>query len=199
MLKTVLFFVFLCGASLTASAQNNDLAGVVGAKITPSTSSASGTTTVNTSLAFEVSFAHQIKGLPFAALQLELPVMVTPKSTVNSSNLFASKSYSSLYFTPGFRLKFAASTSVSPWIAIGGGLVRFNPSSTSQVGGTNPANSSIKGAGEAGAGLDFKAPILPLTFRVEAREYFSGAPNLNLPSLSLHNNIFAGAGLVLRF
>jgi hypothetical protein len=196
--KTVLLLIFLLGASLIAAAQN-DLAGVVGVKFTPSTSSATGTTTVNTSLAFEGSFAHQIKGLPFASLQIELPVMVTPKSTVNSSNLFASKSYSSLYFTPGLRLKFAPSASISPWVAIGGGLARFNPSSTSQVGGTNPANSTLKGAGEAGAGLDFKTPILPLIFRIEARQYFSGAPNLNIPSLSLHNNIFAGGGLVVRF
>ncbi|HLJ28864.1 MAG TPA: hypothetical protein VKY85_19295 [Candidatus Angelobacter sp.] len=197
--KTVFLFVLLCGASLVAAGQSNDLAGVVGVKITPSASSTSGTTTVNKALGFEGSFAHQIKGMSLAALQVELPVMVTPKSTVNSSNFFASKSYSSIYVTPGIRLRFAPSASVSPWVAVGVGIARFNPSATSQVGGTNPATGALKGAGDAGGGLDFKAPGLPLTFRVEVREYFSGAPNLNIPSLSLHNNIFAGGGVVLRF
>lgn len=192
-------FLFVLTVSLSAAAQGNDLALVAGGKFTPSVSSTFGTTAANTAFAVEGSFAHQIKEFPLLSLQLEIPVMVAPNSTINSSNFFASKSYNALYFTPGFRLRFASAAPISPWVAIGGGLARFNPSTTTQVGGVNAATSTVKGVGEAGAGLDFKAPGVPLTFRVEAREYFSGVPNLNIPNLSLHHNIFAGVGIVVRF
>lgn len=199
MRKIALLLIFFLGTTLLAAAQGNDLAVVVGAKFTPSASSSLGTTTVNTAAAFEGSFAHQIKGFSLVSLQIEVPVMASPNSTVKSSNLFASKSYNSIYFTPGVRLRFASSSSISPWVALGGGVVRFGPSSVSQVGGTSAAASTWKGTGDAGAGLDFKAPVIPFTLRVQVREYFSGAPNLSIPSLSLHNNIFAGIGLVVRF
>lgn len=191
-------FVLAIAVSSSALAQGNDLAVVVGGKFTPSASSASGTTTVNHAVAFEGSFAHQIKGFTLASLQIEVPVMAAPNSTIKSSNFFASKSYNSLYITPGLRLRFASEASISPWVAVGGGVARFSSSSTSVVGGFSAASGALKGVVEGGGGVDFKAPG-PLTFRVEAREYFSGAPNLNLPNLSLHNNIFAGAGLVLKF
>lgn len=199
MQKIVLLLIFFLGTCLLAVAQGNDLAVVVGAKFTPSASSSLGTTTVNTAAAFEGSFAHQIKGFSLVSLQVEVPIMASPNSTVKSSNLFASKSYNSIYFTPGVRLRFASSSSVSPWVALGGGVVRFGPSTVSQVGGTSAAASAWKGTGDVGAGLDFKAPVIPFTLRIQVREYFSGAPNLNIPSLSLHNNIFAGIGLVVRF
>jgi hypothetical protein len=199
MIKTVILGFLVLAVSLVAVAQSNDLAVVAGAKFTPSASSTSATTTFNSAFAFEGSFAHQIKGFSLLALQVEIPVMVAPNSTLKSSNFFASKSYNSLYFTPGFRLRFAASAPVSPWIAIGGGIVRFNPSTTTQVGGANAATQTVKGVGEVGGGVDFKAPGIPVRLRVEAREYFSGSPNINIPNLSLHNNLFAGIGLMVRF
>jgi hypothetical protein len=195
--KALLGFVLL--SAMFAVAQTSELAGVVGVKFTPSSSSAtSGSTSVDTALGFEFSLAHQFKGAANVSLMWEVPVMVTPSATVNTSNLLASKNYSSLYFTPGIKLKFGL-PSLSPWISIGGGIAHFSPSHTSISGGASPATSTTKGAGSAGAGLDFKAGFLPLTFRVEAREYFSGAPNLNIPQLSLHNNLFAGGGIVITF
>jgi hypothetical protein len=195
-----LLFLLVVGFSLLAVGQGNDLAVVVGAKVTPGgASSPFGTATVNTALGFEGSVAIQLTPLPFASLQVELPVMFTPNTTVNSSNFFSPKSYSSVYITPGIRLKFKPTSSFNPWVAVGGGLVRFNPSSTSVAGGSTSATGALKGSIDAGAGLDFKAPYIPFLIRVQAREYFSGSPNLNIASLSLHNNLFAGIGLVVRF
>ncbi len=197
MRKSVLLFAVIT-ISIAAAAQSADVALVAGAKFTPSPSSTSGTITANSAFAIEGSFAFQIKGFSLVSLQVEVPVMAAPNSTIKSSNLFASKSYNSLYVTPGLRLRFASGSSVSPWVAVGGGIARFNPSTITQVGGANPATTSIKGVGEAGGGIDFKA-VGPLILRAEVREYFSGAPNLNIPNLSLHNNVFAGIGLVARF
>lgn len=199
-MRNALFsFLLVIGFSIAASAQGNDFGLVVGAKITPSASSALGSTTVNTALGVEASLAVQVKTLPFAALQVEVPLMVTPNATVKSPDFFASKSYNSVYITPGIRLKLKPIALMNPWVAVGGGVVRFGPSKVSEAGGFSSASGSLKGAIDFGGGLDFKAPRIPFTLRVEAREYFSGAPNLNIPSLSLHNNLFAGVGLVVRF
>lgn len=199
-MRNALFSLLLVlGFSILASAQGSDLALVAGAKITPSASSPVGSTTVNTALGVEGSLAVQIKALPFAALQVEVPIMVTPNATVKSPDFLASKSYNSVYITPGVRLKLRPIAPVNPWVAVGGGVVRFGPSKVSEAGGVSSASGTVKGAIDFGGGVDFKAPHIPVTLRVEAREYFSGAPNLNIPSLSLHNNVFAGAGLVVRF
>lgn len=200
-MRNLLFlFLFVLGLSLAAAAQGpNDVSLVVGAKVTPSVSSASGSTKVNTALGFEGSLAVQVQGLPFASLQVELPVMATPNATVNSSNFLASKSYNSVYITPGIRLKFKPTAIFNPWVAAGGGIVRFGPSPFTQLGGTSAAAGALKGTIDVGGGVDFKAPHVPFTLRMEVREYYSGAPNLNISNLSLHNNIFAGAGLVVRF
>lgn len=199
MRNVLALFVLIVGISFSAAAQGNDLAVVAGAKFTPGPSSPFGAITVNRSPAFEAGFAHQIKGFSLASLQIEFPIMAAPNATIRSSNFFVTKSYNSLYITPGLRLRFASEASVSPWVALGGGLVRFAPSSVSVAGGTSSAAGALKGTGDAGGGLDFKVPVVPLTFRIEAREYFSGSPNLNIPQLSLHNTVFAGAGLVLKF
>jgi hypothetical protein len=188
------------GLSVAANGQGNDLSAVVGVKFTPSTSSAlAGSTSIDTSLAFELGFAAQLKSLPMASLELEVPVLITPSAGVNTSNLLASKNYTSLYFTPGVRLKFSPKGSISPWVAVGGGLAHFSPSRTSISGSASPATSTAKGVVDAGGGVDFKMSFLPVRFRVEVREYFSGSPNLNIPQLSLHNNVFAGGGIVLTF
>ena len=198
--RVFLLLIFVLGVSIAATAQGNDLAFVVGAKFTPSTSSAlGGSTSIDTHIGIEGSFAFQLKGLPMASLEIEVPVMVTPSANVNTSNLLASKNYTSLYFTPGFRLKFAPSGSISPWFAVGAGLAHFSPSTTSVSGSASPATSTTKGAGDVGGGVDFKMKFVPLRFRIEAREYFSGSPNLNIPQLSLHNNLFVGGGIVLTF
>ena len=202
MRKIFVLIGFLMAVSFSAAAQSNDLALVAGVKVTPSGSAATGapnTVDVDKSFAFEASFAHDLKSVPMVALQLELPVVAVPNADVTSSNVLASKSYSSFYFTPGFRLRFGTKLPISPWLAAGAGIAHFNPSQTNQVGGASPANSSTKGVFDVGGGLDFKAPVLPIAFRLEVREFYAGVPNLGLPRLDLHHNIFAGGGIVFRF
>jgi hypothetical protein len=199
-MRNALFLLLvIIGFSLAAAAQGNDFALVAGAKFTPSANNASATTTVNTAAGIEASLAHQIKGFSLAGLSIELPVLAVPNSTVTSSSFLSPRSYSSIYITPGARLSFASTSPISPWVAAGGGVVRFNPSPFSQVGGNTPASGSLKGAVDVGGGIDIRVARLPFRVRIEAREYFNGAPNLNILNLSLHNNLFAGAGLVFRF
>ena len=117
MRKTIVLFSMLVGICMGASAQSNELGVVAGVKITPSVGSATsptGTTSVDTSFAFEASYAARLAGTPGVALQLELPFTAVPNSNLKTSNLFAAKSYSSFYFTPGLRLKLAPDSVFSP-------------------------------------------------------------------------------------
>ena len=202
MRKIFVFTGFLLAICLSAAGQSNELALTAGVKITPSGTAGAGapnSVDVDKAFAVEGSFAHDLKSVPMVALQLELPVVAVPTADVPRGSVLSSKSYSSIYFTPGFKLRFGSKLPINPWIAAGAGIAHFNPSSTTQTGTPSGASSTTKGAFEAGGGLDFKATIFPIAFRLEVREFFTGVPNLGIPRLDLHHNIFAGGGIVFRF
>ena len=142
MRKIVLLPLLVIIVSICAAAQSNELAVIAGVKATPAGSAAIGTSnevSVDKSFAFEASYAHQLRSVPLVALQLELPMVAVPDAGLNKSNILVAKSYTSIYFTPGFRLKFATAFPVNPWISAGGGLAHFNPSSTNTAGGPSGA------------------------------------------------------------
>lgn len=215
MRKTVLIILFAALLSVSALAQRSELAVVAGVKITPSvggTNTIFGKTDVDTTFAVEGNFATTLAHVPFLALQLELPVIATPKANV-TSNIAAADSYSSLYFTPSLRLKFASGAPISPWVSGGAGIVHFSPNAPAFAPGTvhavvivpggtidpSGARSSTKAAYQVGAGLDFKTGFLPLAIRVQARELYTGLPDLGGIKINLRNNVMVGAGLVFRF
>jgi opacity protein-like surface antigen len=205
MRKTVLIILFAALLPAGALAQRSELAVVAGVKITPSvggTNTIFGKTDVDTTFAVEGNFTTTLAHVPFLALQLELPVIATPKANV-TSNIAAADSYSSLYFTPSLRLKLAPGAPVSPWVSGGAGIVHFSPHVlTIAAGGTidpSGAHSSTKAAYQVGAGLDFKTGFLPLAIRVQARELYTGLPDLGGIKINLRNNVMVGAGLVFRF
>jgi hypothetical protein len=198
-----LFFLgtIVLGLCMSAFAQRNEIAVVAGAKVTPTVgSTATGNqTNFSTTFAFEANYATQLAHVPAVALHLEFPFVASPSTDITTSNLTAVKSYSSIFFTPALRLKILPGGPFSPWISAGGGLAHFGPSSTTQAGTTVTTNSTNKGAVEGGIGADFHPPLLPLAFRVEARDFYTGIPNLNTVSIKVRHNILVGGGIVLRF
>lgn len=125
--------------------------------------------------------------------------MASPSVDLTTTNLTAVKSYSSFFFTPALRLKIVPASVFSPWISAGGGLVHFNPSSTTVGGTTTTVNSTTKSAVQGGAGFDIHPPLLPVAFRAEVRDFYTGIPNLNTIGIKVRHNLFAGGGVVLRF
>jgi hypothetical protein len=201
MRKHLLVFSILTLVCINAYAQKNELAFVAGAKVTPTVgSTATGTQTdFSTTFAFEANYAAQLVHVPAVALHLEFPFVASPSTNLSSSNLTAVKSYSSIFFTPALRLKVLPGSPFSPWISAGGGIAHFNPGSTTQAGTTTSTNSTTKSAVEGGIGADFHPPLLPIAFRVEARDFYTGIPNLNTLSIKVRHNILVGGGIVLRF
>jgi hypothetical protein len=199
MRKTLLVVSFLTAFCLNGFAQKNELAVIAGAKVTPKVGSATNETTFSTGFAFEGNYAAQLAHVPAVSLHLEFPVVASPSTDLSTSNLTAVKSYSSIFFTPALRLKLLPESPFSPWISAGGGLAHFGPGSTTQAGTTVTTASTNKGAVQAGVGADFHPPLLPVAFRFEARDFYTGIPNLNTVDIKVRHNIFVGGGVVLRF
>ncbi|MGB8911539.1 MAG: hypothetical protein WCC85_04660, partial [Candidatus Sulfotelmatobacter sp.] len=104
------------------------------------------------------------------------------------------------FVTPAARLNVFPNTAVSPWISFGGGFGHFSESSTLEFGGTNPGKTgTTTGVLQAGVGLDVKL-YKNFTLRGEAREFWSGVPQLNVNTdKSRQYNLFAGGGIVWHF
>lgn len=181
----LLLFVF--ATCLFANAQAHELAITVGGQFPSNNQFDSGT-----SFAVGASYAGRIFHLPLASLYFELPVVVGPKSV---TRLPSRSNYSSLFITPGLKLKFAPEFPISPYLAGGIGYARFHQDAATTVS----AQTLNKDVYDIGGGLDFKiAPFV--SWRGEVRDFYSGLPNFNsLPDTGRQHNIVAQTGLVLRF
>jgi len=198
-----LFFLstLVLGLSLSAFAQKNELALVAGAKITPTVgSTATGNqTTFSTGFSYEANYAAELAHVPAVSLHLEFPFVGAPTTNLTSSNLLAVNSYNAFFITPALRLKLLPGSPVSPWFSAGYGIGHFSPGTTTQGGLAVTVPSTNKGTAQGGAGLDFHPPLMPVAFRMEVRDFYTGVPNLNTLTIKARHNLFVGGGIVLRF
>jgi opacity protein-like surface antigen len=184
----VAFLFLLVVGCLPSFAQSNELAITGGGQFSSNSFFDSGT-----SWAVGANFAHRVAGIPFVGLYLEVPVVVGPKSVLKIS----STDYSSLFVTPGLKVKFAPSFFISPYVAGGVGFARFRVDATNST----PEQTRTNAVFDIGAGLDMKiAPFLSL--RGEVRDFYSGLPTFDLVGSGLsgrQHNVVPQAGLVFRF
>ena len=185
----LLFLVFTVGCSLCAKAQSNDIALTGGGMF-----SFTNPLDLGAAWALEGTFAHRIAGPPLVGIYFELPVAGSFTSPIPTlSGLAIARSYTSLFVTPGIRLRLAPSFPLSPYFSAGLGYARFN---NELFNGSNRVSNSF--AVDIGGGLDLH--ILPfIGLRGEIRNFNSGG--LDIPALAFgrQNSLFATAGIVLRF
>ena len=144
--------------------------------------------------ALEGTVAHKLVGVPLFSLAVELPVAGSFSSSIPTlSGTSIAKSYTSLFITPGLRVRLAPSFPISPYLSAGLGYGRFNRQLTN---GTSSANSTL--ALDIGGGVDLR--ILPfVSLRAEVRDYNSGGLGLESLALGRQNNLFVTAGVAIRF
>jgi len=179
--------LFMLVMSVFANAQRHELAFTVGGQWPSNEQFDSGA-----SFAVGGTYAGRIVHVPLAALYFELPVVVGTKSV---TRLPSRSNYSSLFITPGLKVKFAPEFPVSPYIAGGIGYARFHQDANTVVT-SQTVNTEVY---DFGGGLDFKiAPYL--SWRGEVRDFYSGFPDFNsLPDTGRQNNLVVQTGLVIRF
>jgi hypothetical protein len=151
--------------------------------------------------ALEGSYARRLAGWHLISIAAELPIAGSFSSSIPTlSGLSVATSYSSLFITPGVRVRLAPSFFLSPYVAAGVGYGRFNKT---LISGENTSNSTM--AFNIGGGLDMK--ILPhISLRGEIRDFNSGGLDLpGVPSFLSSaatgrlNNLFITAGISLKF
>jgi len=127
------------------------------------------------------------------------PISSLPLAGIPSRDIKDSfgNNFTSLFVVPSFKVKIRPLAGISPFVSAGAGLAHFN----TEVPSLGPSFSSNRWATQFGGGVDVSTPIHPRAFRVEARDYITGAPRFNSFSLFQHSlqNILIGGGIVLRF
>jgi hypothetical protein len=202
---TIGALVAICTIGAPAAAQKNEVSGSLG-RIFISDQGILGAPASDPNLhfgkglTFEVNYARRVIDGQLWSLALEVPFVANLDEDVHSAQDVTPKQFSSIFVTPAARLNVFPHQAVSPWISLGGGFSHFGPSSTLEFGGPNPGKTgTTTGVLQAGVGLDVKI-IGNFSLRGEARDFWSGEPQLNVNTgKSRQHNIFVGGGLVWHF
>lgn len=152
-------------------------------------------------LTFEVNYARRVMdGGGFWSVAVEIPFVMNPDEDLHAAQNVVPKQYSTIFLTPSVRLKLFPEQAVSPWVSFGGGFGHFGESSTLVFGGPNPIKSgTTTGVLQAGVGLDVKISG-KFSVRGEARDFWSGVPDLNVNTgKSRQHNILVAGGIVWHF
>jgi|SRR6185312_158692 len=199
-----ILIAFLC-ASTFALAQKADAAFVVGGSFVSDTKESFGSPTpfdtikTDHHLFLEGALGVRLLNAHVASLSLDVPFAGIPsqKITFASTPGTVIGNLSTLFITPGLRLKLLPISPISPWVTVGGGWARYSQN------GFNTNKAAI----EYGGGLDFKSGLPLLGFRAEVRDFVTedflngsvGSAIATNSSGLHHHNILAGGGIVLRF
>jgi hypothetical protein len=186
-------------------AQESELAFVVG-RLKPSDRSLSLNpgpavdTAFSGAATYQINYARRMVNGELASLHFEIPVVVAPRTGVVSDNFFLPRTYSTVIFTPGVKLKVFPGSGFSPYIVSGIGFGRFSSSDTNINGSPNTgdrANTSF--VFNFGGGVDFNV-LGPISLRGEVRDFMTGTPNFSAPFLNdRQHNLYIGAGIVLKW
>ncbi|MGB9205836.1 MAG: hypothetical protein WCB94_17915 [Terriglobales bacterium] len=149
---------------------------------------------------FEFNYGRLLKSYSIFGLSAELPVAIYPRMDVNYNlGRETPKDIGALFVTPSVRLNIFSGDSVSPWVSVGGGYGRFRVAPVTLYETPNPGSGSNTGVVQFGAGLDVWV-WHRWGARFEARDFYSGAPNLNVDTgRSRQHNYYVGLGVVHRF
>ncbi len=205
---TVALFIGLLPSAYSQT--KNEVGLVIGATTTPSQTlsrqSCVGPTcnlTFDASLALGAEYDRRLATTKRLAIYGGVDYLASPLDvTLSQPPPEVSSQYAYEFLTPHVRVKFNPAGHIAPWLSFGGGYARFleaaPSSSTSFKAGTNT------GTFEFGAGIDTRSFVrvlrIPVGFRLEVRDFYSGLPNYNQTiDISLQNNVAFTGGLLIRF
>ena len=146
------------------------------------------------------NYSRLLKTYKVFGVSAELPVALVPRMNLNYPVNVIPKDIGALFVAPSVRLSAFSGEAVSAWVSAGGGYGRFRESPSLIFGGSNPGPTGTNtGVLQLGAGLDV-FPWLHWGARFEARDFYSGVPDLNVDSdRSRQHNYYVGAGVIYRF
>jgi opacity protein-like surface antigen len=151
-----------------------------------------------TGVAFQVNYGRRFLNHRKVALYGEINFLASPLRYVSSSVPTATHDFASLYLTPGIRVKFLPTSRISPYALVGGGYADYEQSTMRIDGQPNSVSRELaRGVFDFGAGVEVRVWRF-LALRGEARDFYSGSPAYNIPTISGgQHNIVATGALVL--
>lgn len=202
---TIGTLVAICAFVAPAMAQKNELTGIIGRTFI-SDQGIQGAPAFDPNLhfgkglTFEISYARRVLDASLWSLSFEVPFVANVDEDIHSALDTTPRQFSSIFITPSARLNAFPEQGLSPWISLGAGFGHFGDSSSLEFGGTYTGKTGTTvGVLQAGVGLDVKI-IGNLKLRGEARDFFSGVPQLNVvTNKNWQHNILVGGGVTWRF
>jgi opacity protein-like surface antigen len=149
---------------------------------------------------YQINYSNRVVNGEIASVHFEIPVIVAPRVGVKSDNFFLPRTYSTLLFTPGLKLKVFPGGGFSPYVVSGIGLGRFSESGTNINGTPNTGDRTRTSfVFNYGGGVELNV-LGPLSVRGEVRDFMTGNPSFSEPFLSnRQHNLYIGVGFVLKF
>lgn len=198
---TLLLLPVMAGVCLAQedSAHKNELAFGLGG--IPSLSrSDSPSLDAGSGVAFQVNYGRRFLDTNKVAVYGEINFIASPLRDISSSATTATHDFASLYVTPGIRVKFRPAAMISPFAVVGGGYADYQQSKTLLDGLSNPVSRQLaRGVFDFGGGVDVRVWRF-VSLRGEARDFFTGAPNYNVGTISGgQHNVVATGSFVLRW
>jgi hypothetical protein len=186
-------------------AQEHELAFVVG-RLKPSDRSLSLNplppieTAFDGAATYQINYSKRMVNGELASLHFEIPVVIAPRVGVKSDNFFLPRTYSTVLFTPGMKLKVFPGSGFTPYVVGGIGLGRFSDSDTNIDGSPNTGDRTRTSfVFNFGGGVDLNV-LGPLSVRGEVRDFMTGNPSFSEPFLNdRQHNLYIGVGIVLKF
>jgi hypothetical protein len=212
--------LFMAVALLSVPAQaqeKNEVGLVIGGIVTPSQSLAPGASligpggtalpnrdiTLNTSLTLGAEYDRGFILRQRFAIDGGVDFLASPfdvKLSQQTQNAIGQ--YAFIFLTPHVRVKIHPAGAFSPWLSFGGGYARFLEKAPTAAPSFRPGTNT--GTFVFGGGVDTRTVIhvlkIPIGFRFEVRDFYSGLPNYSQRVTgNLQNNLAFNGGLLIRF
>ena len=203
--RVLVLSVFMLMALAAACAQVNEISGTIGRTFVSSqhivgASFPNPNIHFGNGLTFAGNYGRLLRSYGVFGIVGEASVAYSYDMDLNTGANLIPSQYQSLFITPALRVNIFHGESVSPWVSVGGGYGLYRQSDELVFGGPNPGKKSTNtGVFQFGGGLDV-FPWPKWGFRLEARDYWAGVPDLNVTTVrSRQHNIYVGGGFVRRF
>jgi len=200
-LLAVLFILF--GSVTVAFAQERELSFLIG-RLKTGDKGISVPQTISTAfdgaVSYEITYGRRFVDGQLVNLYGELLIAGAPSTKIRATNIVLPNSYSSLFFTPGLKLKLFPKGGLSPFIAAGLGMGRYSgdaQTSTGQPVQGDTANTTW--AFSYGGGVDLNI-VNNFAIRGEVRDFITGKPKFTSPFFDKsQHNVNIAIGVVFKF
>lgn len=196
---TALALSSLCPGEAQENPPKHEIGLTLGGLLSGERNSGSTHLDLGSGVAFQANYGYRLWSGDKAALYGEVHLLANPLRDIRSTDSALTRNVATLFVTPGIRFKFRPTSSIAPYLAVGGGWADYEQSTTTIKGAANPASRTVNhGAFDYGGGVDFKFWRF-IGLRAEIRDFYAGGPAYNTASLQGgQHNVVVGGGLILK-